>query len=198
MKKYIILILLLALIVPTFSQNTDQGTDVKEVLKPALLIIDVQKTFLKWMSEEDINTAIPFINYAIYIFRKNNLPVILVYHTDQEWGPAPGTAGFAFHDSLNIEKSDPVVVKTYGDAFNKTDLNSLLTELGCNTLYLCGLSANGCVLATYFGAANNNYKAFLIKDALISPHQTITQSIENIFNAQNLNDIEYIFKHALR
>ena len=44
----------------------------------------------------------------------------------------------------------------------------MLKEKGSNTLFLCGLSAVGCVLATKTGAQNNDYKAFIVKDAIMS------------------------------
>jgi nicotinamidase-related amidase len=47
-------------------------------MKPALLVIDVQKKFLGLdpAMTQSINDAIRFINAAIALFREKNLPII--------------------------------------------------------------------------------------------------------------------------
>jgi nicotinamidase-related amidase len=87
-----------------------------------------------------------------WFFREHGLPVIRVYHTDLKWGPAPDSDGFQFLPSIMAQDEDPKIVKNYPNAFKKTELETLLREKGCNTVFLCGLSSTGCVLATYHGA----------------------------------------------
>jgi nicotinamidase-related amidase len=69
----------------------------------------------------------------------------------------------------------------------------MLKEKGINTLFLCGLSSTGCVLATYLDAMNYDYEAFLVKDAILGPDAEQTNQIETIFNALDLNTINYMF-----
>ncbi|MFH1143411.1 MAG: isochorismatase family protein [Candidatus Eisenbacteria bacterium] len=57
---------------------------------------------------------------------------------------------------------------------------ALLREKGCNAVFLCGLSSTGCVLATYHGAQDLDYKVFMVKDALIGPDAAQTDMIEDI------------------
>ncbi|MCD4730296.1 MAG: cysteine hydrolase, partial [Bacteroidales bacterium] len=152
----------------------------------------VQKQYIPYMSKDDQEMAIEMMNWAIWIFRENNLPVIRIYHTDPEWGPEPGSAAFEFHDSLKVKETDPKIVKTYPSAFTKTELDKLLQEKNINTLFLCGLSSVGCVLATYLDAKSYDYKAFMIKDALISHKANYTDSIEEIFNALDLETVEFM------
>ena len=52
----------------------------------------------------------------------------------------------------------------------------------------------GCVLATYTDAANYDYKAFLIKDALMGPDAVQTDQIETILGAVGLETIDYMFE----
>jgi len=191
MKK---LILLLALLLAFQTNQAQTGEPEKVLMKPALLVIDVQKQFLPMMSKEDQDRALEMMNWSIWLFRKYGLPVIRVYHTSEKWGPKPDSPGFEFHDSLKIEPSDPKVIKTYPSAFNKTELNKLLKDKGINTLFLCGLSSVGCVLATYIDAGNYDYEAFLIRDAIISHDSQYTNQVETIFNALDLNTISYMFK----
>lgn len=191
MKKIFTLLALLLAFQFGYSQS---GKPEKVLMKPVLLVIDVQKQYLPIMSREDQEKALEMMNWSIWLFRQYGLPVIQVYHTSEKWGPVPGSPGFEFHDSLKIEQTDPKVIKSYPSAFNKTELNNLLKERGINTIFLCGLSSVGCVLATFMDAANYDYEAFLIKDAIIGHDAQYTNQIESIFNALDLNTIDYMFK----
>lgn len=191
MKQFFILLALLLACQGVYAQ-TDEPE--KVLMKPALLVIDVQKQFLPMMSKEDQDRALEMMNWSIWLFRQYGLPVIRIYHTSEKWGPEPDSPGFEFHDSLKIEPTDPKVIKTYASAFNKTELNDLLKEKGINTLFLCGLSSVGCVLATYMDAGNYDYEAFLIKDAIIGHDAQYTNQVESIFNALDLNTINYMLK----
>ena len=146
---------------------------------PALLVIDVQNAYLPFMDEKDKKMAMEGINYYISLFRVNGLPVIRVYHSDpvQGW-PKPGSEEFHFPKTVAVRDDDPLVVKNYGNAFKKTELDKLLKENGCNTVFLCGLSAVGCVLATYHGALDNDYEVFLCREALISHDGALTKAVQ--------------------
>jgi len=146
------------------------------------------------MSQEDRAKALEMMNWAIWVFRQYDLPVIRVYHTSDKWGPKPGTEEFQFPDTLKVTEDDPMVIKTYGSAFNKTELNDLLKKKEINTLFLCGLSSVGCVLATYFDAANYDYDVFLVKDAMIGPDANYTDQVEEMFGAMDLENIYFIMK----
>jgi nicotinamidase-related amidase len=167
-----------------------------ERMHPALLVIDIQKQFMPMMDERD--TAIPMyaINAYIDIFRKNGFPVIRIYHTDKDYGPFPGTPEFEFPKEINILPDDPKVIKTYGNGFNKTDLEKILRDKSVNTVFLCGLSSVGCVLATYMGAQDLDFKAFLIKDAMMSHNADYTNNIEEIFDALSYDVIQVLLDNA--
>ncbi|MFH1851216.1 MAG: isochorismatase family protein [Candidatus Neomarinimicrobiota bacterium] len=159
------------------------AADKPEPMKPALLVIDIQKAYLEWMSQEDQAEVLEYINASIQIFRQAGLPIIRVYNTSPEHGPAQGSAEFEFPESVPILPEDPLVVKNYGNSFKQTDLQKILKKQDVNTLFLCGLSATGCVLATYYGAKDLDYDVFMIKNALLSPSVKYTKSIEEIFDA---------------
>lgn len=177
----------------TFSQTKEKNEETTK-MKPALLVIDVQKEFIPMMSQGDQELAIEMMNWSIWVFRKFDLPVIRVYHSDPEWGPKKDSPGFQFHDSLKILPEDPIIVKTYPSSFTKTKLDELLKEKGINTLFLCGLSSVGCVLSTYTDAASHDYKAFLVKDALLSHKESYTDNIEEMFNAMDLETMMYMIE----
>jgi len=149
-------------------------------MKPALVVMDVQNAWLPYMDEQDKKVGMEHINWAIDLFRDNGFPVIRVYHTDPENGPAPGTEGFEFPKTVAIRDDDPKIVKNYGNAFKKTELDAMLREKGVNTVFLVGLSAVGCVLATYHGADDLDYRVFMVKHALISHDAALTKSVYDI------------------
>jgi nicotinamidase-related amidase len=189
MKKLVYLTILLALSCLTIFAQSD-----KKEMKPALVVIDVQQAFLPFMSKTDQDMAIEMMNWAIQTFRKYNLPVIRVYHQSEEWGVKPGAPEFEFASTLQIAETDPKIIKTYPSAFTKTDLDKLLKENGINTLFLCGLSSTGCVLATYFDAGSHDYKAFMLKDAMIGPKESYTDAVEDMFSAVDLETAMYMLE----
>jgi nicotinamidase-related amidase len=195
MKKLTILLALLLVIIaiPSFAQN---GTEKpKEPIKPALLVIDIQKAFMPMMSS-DKEMAMEYINALIDLFRKHGYPIIRVYHTSEQYGVTPGTEGFEYPETVKILPTDPKVLKTYADGFNKTDLDKVVKATGSNTLFLCGLSAVGCVLATWNGAQNFGYKAFMVKNAIISHNSEYTKNVEQMFDAVTYDVVQLIIENA--
>ena len=174
----ILTILFLLLSGAAFSQDKPEKT--KEPIKPALLVIDIQNAFLPHMDEQDVKRGMEMINYTIDLFRENGFPVIRVYHTSPGEGPDPGTEAFEFPKTVHIRDDDPRVVKNYSNSFKKTDLDKVLRAKGVNTVFLVGLSSVGCVLATYQGAADQDYGTFMVKDALISHDATLTRYVQEI------------------
>ena len=61
-----------------------------------------------------------------------------------------------------------VLTKVASGAFNGSDLDLLLRNLGIGTLIFTGLVTPGCVETTVRGAADRGYKVFLVGDACAS------------------------------
>jgi len=177
----------------TFSQDQKEQ---KTLIRPALLVIDIQNAYLSGMAQKEKEVAMVNINYYIQFFRSHGFPVIRIYHYSKQFGPEQGTEQFEFPTSVKIIPDDSKVIKTYPDGFNKTDLNKVLKEKDCNTVFLCGLSAVGCVLATWIGAQNNDYKAFLIKDAIMSHNEDYTHNIEAMFDAVGPDVVSIILENS--
>lgn len=180
MKKIILLILLLLVISLDWLQAGDTAKTAPARMKPALLVIDIQNAYLPYMDDKDKKMGMDMINYYIELFRANGFPVVRVYHTDLKTGPKPGNELFEFPKTVAILPEDGKIIKNYPSAFKKTELDKLLKAKGCNTLFLCGLSAVGCVLATYHGAMDLDYEVFMLKDALISHDAALTKAVQEI------------------
>jgi nicotinamidase-related amidase len=194
-KRIFCLLLTFSLWIPALTVHSQAPAD---PIKPALLVIDIQNAFLPMIPEADRKTAMANINYYISVFRQHGYPVVLVYHHGEEYGVRPGTDLFEFPSSVLIKPDDPKIIKTYPDGFVKTDLDKVLKELGCNTLFLTGLSAVGCVLATYMGAYSHDYKVFMVKDAIMSHNSEYTNNIEIMFDAVSQEVVNLILESADR
>jgi len=159
-------------------------------LKPVLIVIDVQNVWMPHMAEEDRNSAPEKINESIALFREFGHPVIRIYHSDPTRGPEPNTKPFEFPDSIAITDDDAEIVKSEASAFTKTDLERVLRESGRNTVFLCGLSATGCVLATYFGAKDREFMVVMVEGALLSHDASYTKVIEDICSSMTIDEVK--------
>jgi nicotinamidase-related amidase len=151
-------------------------------MKPALLVIDIQKAFFGSdpVTAQSLEKAIENINPAIALFREKQLPVICVQHVDEEEKLVPGEDGFEVADQLNILDSDVHIHKTYDNAFNKTPLENELRKLGVDTLILTGYWAEYCVLSTYRCAEDLDLTAILLRGALASDTPENIRFVEGI------------------
>ena len=151
-------------------------------MKPALLVIDVQKAFFddSPTTAQSLKEAIEYINGAIALFRDRHLPVISIQHVDQEDGLVPDTPGFDLPDELEVLPSDLHIHKTYGNAFNKTPLAQELQAQGVDTVIVTGFCAEYCVLATHRGAQDLDLTPMLLRGALASGTPENIRFVESI------------------
>jgi nicotinamidase-related amidase len=154
-------------------------------MKPALLVIDVQKEFFESNTQtaQSLDNAIEYINAAITLFRAKNLPIFCIQHIDEEDHLVPGAEGFDLPEKLQIQPSDGHIHKTYSNAFNKTTLQSQLKDLEVDTVIISGFSAEYCVLSTFRGARDLDLTPILLHGSLAS------RTPENIRFVENISDI---------
>ena len=154
-------------------------------MKPALFVIDVQKEFFKAGAQtaQSLNGAIEYINAAIALFRAKNLPIFCIQHINEADQLVPGKEGFDLPESLQNLPTDVHIHKTYGNAFNKTVLQSKLEQLGVDTVIISGYCAEFCVLSTYRGAKDLDLTPVLLRGSLASDHP------ENIKFVESISDI---------
>jgi nicotinamidase-related amidase len=150
-------------------------------MKPALLVIDVQKAFFNDpVTAQSLNNAIVYINAAIAMFRERHLPVICVQHMDKDDKLMPGEEGFDLPDILNILDTDLHICKTYGNSFNKTPLMDELRKLGVDTVIITGFCAEDCVLSTYRGAEDLDLTPIILRDSIASGNPENAKFVERI------------------
>jgi nicotinamidase-related amidase len=154
-------------------------------MKPALLVIDVQKRFFGFgtTTAQSMDNAIEYINAAIELFREKRLPIICIQHVDEENGLVPGEEDFELPEKLNLLPSDLHIHKTYGNSFNRTLLKEKLQELDIDTVILTGFCAEYCVLSTYRGAQDIDLTPIILRGSLASSIP------ENIKFVESISDI---------
>lgn len=151
-------------------------------MKPALLIIDMQKEFfsISPACSDSLNSAIEYMNAAIDLFRKKGYPVFVIQHKSEEQGLMPGKSGFDVIEGVKLEPQDIRIVKTYGNSFTKTELGEKLRELKVDTVVITGFCAEFCVLSTYRGAQDFDLKPIMLRSSLASSNSEHIKFVEEI------------------
>lgn len=127
----------------------------------ALVVVDVQVGVMA----ASINSAevIGRIRGLVDRARKRGVPVIWVRHSSEEL--VAGTSQWQIVDELVPAPGEPIVEKTYGDAFAETDLAERLSEVGATGFFLCGAQSDACIRSTFYGGIYRGYPVTLISDA---------------------------------
>ena len=155
-----------------------------EKMKLALLILDMQNGYYNGFSKDSMDNASEYINEAIKLFRKYNLPIIWICD-DGKGGIVNGTKAFEIIDILNKNADDKIIRKKYRNGFNKTVLLDYINVHSVDTLIITGFSAEYCVLSTYRAAEDYDFKPILLKNALAC----YENKIENIKFVENISEI---------
>jgi nicotinamidase-related amidase len=165
-------------------------------MKPALLVIDVQKQFYKRgpVTVQSLDAAIEYINAAIALFRQKSLPVVCIQHMNQETGLGPGMEGFEIPDHLKVLPSDLRIHKTYGNAFRKTTLESNLREMGVDAVIVTGFCAEYCVLSTIRGAEDIDLTPIVLQGGLASSTPENIRFVESISEIISFGALEKVLE----
>ncbi|MFF3437857.1 cysteine hydrolase family protein [Streptosporangium sp. NPDC002721] len=134
----------------------------------ALLVIDVQNGVVEGAHERDVVVA--NIGGLVERARRERVPVVWVQHSDEDL--ARGSDGWRIVPELVPDGAEPLVEKGYGDAFEDTTLESVLSGLGVGRLVVVGAQTDQCVRSTLHGAFARGYDATLVSDAHTTEDQT--------------------------
>ena len=167
-------------------------------MKPALLVQDIQNV---WLYDPDSNQdlkhslekRLDVINAAIGWFRKRRLPIVVGYTVDESQGLRPGTKSFEVPNTVHVTESDFKATKINASAFGNPEFGAILHREGCDTLVIVGLSASGCVLATYFSAPDWNVRPYLLKGGVASHNEEHVRFAEEICDTISLKELDSTF-----
>jgi nicotinamidase-related amidase len=127
----------------------------------ALLVVDVQNGVVQTAHERDAVVA----NVASLVdkARREQVPVVWVQHSDEEM--PRGSDDWRIVAELTPADTEPLVDKNYGDSFEDTTLESVLSGLSIGRLVVVGAQTDVCIRSTLHGALVRGYDATLVSDA---------------------------------
>jgi nicotinamidase-related amidase len=134
----------------------------------ALLVIDVQNGVVEGNHERD--AVVANVGSLVEKARRERVPVVWVQHSGEEL--ARGSDEWRIVPELTPGEAEPLVEKNYGDSFEDTDLETVLSGLGVGRLVVVGAQTDACVRSTLHGAFARGYDATLVSDAHTTEDQT--------------------------
>ncbi|MFL5919155.1 MAG: cysteine hydrolase family protein [Gaiellaceae bacterium] len=134
----------------------------------ALLVVDVQKGVVAGAHERD--AVVANVGSVVEKARQQNVPVVWVQHSDENL--AKGSDEWQIVPELSPSDDERIVEKSYGDSFEGTTLETVLSELGVGRLVVAGAQTDACIRATLHGAFVRGYDATLVSDAHTTEDQT--------------------------
>jgi nicotinamidase-related amidase len=127
----------------------------------ALLVIDVQNGVVEGAHERD--AVVANVGSLVERARHAQVPVVWIQHSDEQL--AKGSHDWQIVPELTRGDSEPLVEKNYGDSFEDTRLETVLSGLGVGRLVVAGAQTDACVRSTLHGAFVRGYDAILVSDA---------------------------------
>jgi nicotinamidase-related amidase len=127
----------------------------------ALLVVDVQNGVVAGAHERD--AVVANIGSLVDRARDAQVPVVWVQHSDD--GLPKGSDEWQIVPELAPGDDEALVEKNYGDSFEATTLESVLSGLGVGRLVVAGAQTDACIRSTLHGAFVRGYDATLVSDA---------------------------------
>ena len=127
----------------------------------ALVLVDVQNGVLDGAHARD--AVVANVSSLVEKAREDDVPVVWVQHSDDHL--QRGSDAWRFVPELDPDASEPLVEKTYADAFEDTTLEGVLADLAVGRLVLAGAQTDECIRSTLHGALVRGYDATLVSDA---------------------------------
>jgi nicotinamidase-related amidase len=134
----------------------------------ALLIVDVQTAVVDGSPGRD--AVVANVGTLVEKARGEQVPVVWVQHSDEQI--VRGSDGWRIVPELHPDDAEPLVEKHYGDSFEDTSLETVLSGLGVGRLMVVGAQTDACIRSTLHGALARGYDATLVSDAHTTEDQT--------------------------
>jgi nicotinamidase-related amidase len=166
--------------------------------RKALLIVDPLQEFVYGdIKGENPEKIVPNLQRLLADARRAGIPI--VYCCDEHvavdreltvWGEHAmrGSEAARIIPALSPEDGDYVVPKRTYSGFHDTGLDSLLRDLGANTLYVAGFYTDPCVRHTVADAYLRRYDVVVVTDAVEaldpSAHQADLEYLRRMYGSQ--------------
>jgi nicotinamidase-related amidase len=127
----------------------------------ALMVIDVQKGVVDHAHQRD--AVVSNIATLVDRAREGGVPIVWVQHSHD--GMPAGSDSWQYVPELAPRDCEPLVHKTFGDAFEDTDLEQVLGAAGIGRLLVTGAQTDECIRSTIHGGLVRGYDVTLVGDA---------------------------------
>ena len=127
----------------------------------ALLVIDVQNGVVDGAQDRDV--VVDNIAGLVERARHEGAPVVWVQHSSDEL--VPGSDAWKVVPELTPRSGEPHVEKEYGDAFEDTILETVLSDLAVGRVVVVGAQTDACIRSSLHGAFVRGYDTTLVSDA---------------------------------
>ena len=167
-------------------------------MKYALLIIDMQKGFLRDRTcSPDLESVLEYINAAVELFNGANQPVFIIQ--DEDAREEAGHDSYELIDGLTRDIRSPVFLsKKYSNAFWQTSLEERLRAHEAQFLVLAGFAAEGCVNYTYNGALERDFHAVVLKNGITSYKSRYAEFAQEICNTLSYSTLRFLLAQESR
>jgi maleamate amidohydrolase len=153
-------------------------------LRPALVVVDLVRGFTDPASPLACETdgAVAATAALLQRFRPSGWPVVfttVIYDAAGALAAAqfldkvpalaqlgPGTPWVEVDPRLAPEPGEPVISKLFASSFFGTNLATMLTTAGADTVVVTGASTSGCVRATVVDAMQYGYRVVVCEDGV--------------------------------
>lgn len=169
-------------------------------MKISLILIDIQNDYFPNGRNElhKPEEALECAKQALGFFRKNNLPVYYIRHTNIHKGATfflPDTSGAEIHKGVSPRTDEKVFVKHAPNSFFQTDLNDELRKQNITHLVIYGMMSHMCIDTTVRAAREYGFSVTVLEDACATKdlcrngtvipadivHNTIMASLDGVF-----------------
>ncbi len=168
---------------------------------PALIVVDMLNDFVNADGSlyvgETVKHIIPEIQKKISKYRGDNHPVIYVCDShdkeDKEFEMFPphciaNEKGAEIHKDLRPKSDETIVPKKRFSAFFETNFDEILKEKHIDTLELCGVCTNICILYTCADARARGYNVIVDRRCVDSfdraAHEFALKEMERVLGAK--------------
>lgn len=176
-----------------FGRTVPRGT------RPAVVVVDFSYGFTdtRYPTAADMRDQIAKTRTITDLARDRGFPVIFTTIAYQRWEAETlpwlrkatgmkallvGTRLVEIDASTGIAAGDPVLVKHGASAFHRTNLASLLTGAGVDTVVVTGATTSGCVRATAVDAVQSGFSVLVPRDCCgdraTGPHEASLYDID--------------------
>jgi nicotinamidase-related amidase len=143
-------------------------TTLKNRPNTALLVVDVQNGVVARAHARD--AVVANLGRLVEKARREQVPVVWVQHADEQLVKA--SEPWRIVPELTPHGAEPLIDKAYGDSFEATNLESVLSGLGVGRLIVGGAQTDACIRSTLHGALVRGYDVILVGDAHTTEDQT--------------------------